>query len=250
MAHLADEEDRYLDAHAIRSVEHAEVPLNGQLRFLTINVEAAFERSALVDVPAVPLRRAIRLIASALGGDLDFHQLATIANGLALSPGSVTSEGGTVIVEWSEDQVHLRQAQPREPFRFPLTVPGATDSETFGWTIEATPAEGAVQPFVRNALDVVLDFDKAKGPLFLRAAELGDVIAPMGFEKARKLSDLMGEAKLTQAARRRLPIICDILGVVWVPGICLADRVKTGAATSRQLRLRFGPPATGSVDSS
>ncbi len=250
MAHLADEEDRYLDAHSIRSIERAEIPLNGHLRFLTLNVEAAFDRRALLDVPAVPLRRAIRLIASALGGELDFHQLTTITNGLTLFPGSITSEGGTVVVEWSEDRVHLRQSQPAEPFRFPLTVPGATDSETFGWTIEATPADGLITPFVRNALEVILDLDKAKGPFFLRAAEPGDVIAPMGFEKERKLSDLMGEAKLTQAARKRLPIICDILGVVWVPGVCLADRVKTEAVTNRQLRLRFRPPATGSVDSS
>ncbi len=244
MSHLMDEEDRYLDAHAVRLVEEFEIPLNGQLRFLTLNLEAAFSRQGLRGLPVVPLRRALKLVAKALGGELDSHHLHLIAQGLGLYPGSITSEGGDVIVEWNEDRVHLRQSRVAEPFRYPLTVPGATDSEEFGWTIEATPFDPPAPSFTRDSLEVVMDVDRTKGPLYFRSAQEGDEVAPLGFPKPRKLSDLLGEMKLTQAARKRLPIICDILGVVWVPGVCLADRVKTEAATSRGLKLRFGPLET------
>lgn len=246
LAQLAEEEDRYLDAQAVHAIASTEVPLNGALRFLTLSHEAGFDRQAWQGIPTVLVRRALRLVVEALGSDLNFDQTCAIAAGiLGSARGALTSEGEGVVIEWDDRMVHVREARPPEAFRFPLTTPGMTESDEFGWKIEGIPGEP--KSFSRDSLEVVIDLDRVQGPLHFRSAQPGDKLAPMGFSGSRKVSDLLGEAGLTQSARRRLPLICDILGVVWVPGVCLADRVKTDAATRRGLHLRFSPLATGAI---
>lgn len=245
LAETLDAENRFLDAMTARALEELEVPLNGELRFLTLDCEVAFSRRGLEQLPAVLFRRALRLATQAIGQALDHHQTLLVEQSLPHEPkGAVTAEGGRVCVEWDETVVHVRDLQPTEPFRFPLTVPGATDSETFGWTLEATPAADA-PPFRRDSLTVILDADTLRQPLVFRSLEAGDRIDPLGFEGSRKVSDLLSEARLTIAARRRLPIICDILGVVWVPGVCVSNRAAWQPSSSRGLRLHFGPHAPG-----
>ncbi len=63
---------------------------------------------------------------------------------------------------------------------------------------------------------------------------------PLGFDGSRKLSDLFGEAKLSAAARVRLPIVCDMIGPIWAPGICLDQRMKLTGLEERAIILRFG----------
>lgn len=241
MAETLDSEHRFLDSMAARALEECEVQLNGELRFLTQDCEVAFDRARFGTLPSVLARRALRLATGAIGQPIDFNQTTIVEDGLRTSgSGSITAEGGRVCVEWDEKRIHVRDLQPTEPFRFPLTVPGATDSEEFGWTIEATPTDRGIQNR-RAALEVVLDLDRLKLPLSFRSSEPGDRLDPLGFEGTRKVSDLVSEAGLTSAARRRLPMICDILGVVWVPGVSLSNRASWHESSSRGLRLWFGP---------
>lgn len=241
LAETLDAEHGFLDGMAARALEELEVPLNGELRFLTLDCEVAFDRRGLEHLPSVLFRRGLRLATQTIGQGFDHHQTLLVEQAMAHEPkGSVTAEGGRVCVEWDESTVHIRDVSPTEPFRFPLTVPGATESDTFGWTLEATPA-GDAPPFRRDSLTVVLDAAAVRQPMFFRSFEPGDRLDPMGFEGTRKLSDLLSEAHLTSAARRRLPIICDILGVVWVPGVCVSNRAAWQSNSSRGLRLRFGP---------
>lgn len=241
MADTLDQEHRFLDSMAARALEDAECPLNGDLRFMTLDCEVAFHRSRLEAMPSVLFRRAIRLATGAMGQPLDHHQTLSVEEGLQHAPkGSVTAEGGRVCVEWDAELVHVRDLSPDEPFRFPLTVPGATDAESFGWTIEAAPCEEA-PPNRRQSLDAVIDLDAVRLPLNFRSLEPGDRIDPLGFEGHRKVSDLLSEAGLTSAARRRLPMICDILGVVWVPGVSVSNRASWQPTSTRGLRLSFRP---------
>ena len=85
------------------------------------------------------------------------------------------------------------------------------------------------------------------GDLYLRSAAAGDAIVPLGMSGTRKVSDILGEAGLTVPARRRLPIVCDVAGPIWLPGLCLGDRVKVTDATRQALELRFGPQSPDEV---
>ena len=64
---------------------------------------------------------------------------------------------------------------------------------------------------------------------------------PLGFEGTRKLSDLLSESGLTPAARVRLPLICDFLGPIWAPGVCLSNRMYMSVECESVVELTFEP---------
>lgn len=241
-AEIIAEEDQFLNGAAAAALERAEIPLNGQLGFLTRDAEIAFDHAALASLPAVLFKRAIRLGVEALGAGLNFEQTATIAEAYAKGDlGAVTAEGGQVAVEWNEQKLHIRQLQPTEPFRFKLTRPGETESEHFGWKITCFETPASENRNQRDGLRVELDIEATKGELYFRSAQPGDSMQPLGFEGTRKLSDLLAEAKLTKAARSRLPIICDFVGPIWAPGVCLSHRINKNPGCERVLVLQFEP---------
>jgi tRNA(Ile)-lysidine synthase len=240
LSELADEEDRFLNGMAAAALEQSEAGLNGPLGFLTQDCEAAFDRGRLGTLPPVLFRRAIRLAVQALGASLERDHLAKIEVGVASLPnGAVTAEGGSVVVEWRDDLIHIRQLRPTEPFRYALTVPGETISDEFGWQFTAYHGEGERQE--RASLRAILPSASLKGPLYFRTAQPGDQMKPLGFDGSRKLSDLMGEAKLSMAARSRLPVVCDLLGPLWAPGVCLDQRANLRDHSGIAIVIEFGP---------
>ncbi len=238
LSDLAEEEDRFLNGAAAAALEQTEVELNGQLKFLTLDIEAGFDRRKLSSLPRVLFRRAVRLAVQAVGANLERDHLAAIEAGLDHETGSITAEGGDVVVEWKNDVLHVRQLKPTETYRYALTVPGETISDEFGWQFTAFPGMGKQE---RAGLQAVIPAEAIRGPLYFRTAQPGDQMKPLGFEGSRKLSDLLGEAKLTAAARARLPILCDLLGPIWAPGICLDNRMKASNGGQETLIVRFGP---------
>jgi tRNA(Ile)-lysidine synthase len=241
MVGIVDEEDRFLNGMAAAALEQSEKPLNGHLRFLTIESEVAFDKAKLTGLPPVLFKRSIRLAVEALGGALDFAQTELIANRVGTNTGSVTAEEGKVVVEWTDSLVHVRRVEGESPFRHPLTVPGETSSDEFGWTIDAIPAPAGPGPSKRTDLTVKLDVAKLKGQLYFRTLKAGDEMKPVGFDGHRKLATLLSDAKLTKAARARLPIVCDLLGPIWAPGVCLDARAAANVDAKQVLALSFGP---------
>jgi len=240
LAALAQEEDRFLNGMAAAALEQSEVPLNGELAFLTEDAEIRFDRNRLGGLPATLFKRAIRLAVEALGAGLDHEQTLIVLHGVAgESRGSVTAEGGEVVVEWAPAHVDVRRLHPDEPFRYPLTLPGETDNETLGWRFVAFEEEYDGMPPVRASLGVQMAASALKGTLYFRTAQPGDVMRPLGFDGRRKLADLLSDARLTEAARRRLPIVCDFLGPVWAPGVCLDERARP-VQGERVVRVEFG----------
>jgi tRNA(Ile)-lysidine synthase len=242
LAATASEEDAFLDGMAAAALEQSEIPLNGDLRFLTEDAEVAFERPKLLHLPPVLLKRALRLAVRALGPTLDSEQTLALFDGVrGHASGAVTADGGEVAAEWTGSRVHVREVRPTEPFRYPLTLPGQTTSEEFGWEFTAYPVDGPgpdVQP--RASLSVQIDAERVRGGLHFRTAKTGDEMQPLGFEGKRKLSDLLSESKLTAAARARLPIVCDLVGPIWAPGVCLDERVRASKESKSTVILRFG----------
>jgi tRNA(Ile)-lysidine synthase len=249
-ASILSEEDQFLNGAAARALERAEVVLNGPVGFLTRDAEVAFDRAIMGSLPPVLFKRACRLAVSALGASIDFDQTEAIASGFSGgSSGSVTADGGAVVVEWDENLLHFRQLQPTEPFRFKLTCPGETESEEFGWKVTAHHAPRSEKRNERTALCVEVSIAKTQGELYFRSTQHGDSMQPLGFEGTRKLSDLLSEAKLTKAARSRLPIICDFVGPIWAPGVCLSHRIDKEPECERVLVLEF-EPISGSSEGS
>jgi tRNA(Ile)-lysidine synthase len=127
--------------------------------------------------------------------------------------------------------------RPTVPFRYPLTLPGETESEEFGWRLVAYPVEAGGEAPKRASLSVEVDRSVTRGGLHFRGFAPGDTMRPLGFEGTRKLSDLLSEAGLTAAARARLPIVCDMVGPLWAPGDCLDERARPKGEQAIALRI-------------
>lgn len=240
LGETASQEDRFLNGMAAAALEQSELPINGDLKFLTESVEASFDRAKLTHLPPVLLKRAVRLAIEALGANLDYDQTQSVVDGLAgQTKGSITAVGGKVVLEWNSSSISTRLIQPTVPFRYSLTVPGETISDEFGWQFTAYEAANDATPARRAALEVHLDPQKVRGSLYFRTAKSGDTMQPLGFEGRRKLTDILSDAKLTAAAKSRLPIVCDLTGPVWAPGVCLDERVRKNETTPNVLVLRF-----------
>lgn len=240
LADIVREEDGFLNGMAAAALEQSEWPLNGELAFLTSDIEVAFLRDRLTSLPAVLLKRSIRLAVEAVGGSLDHHQTNAAVDGLARDgKGAVSSDGGEVAVEWDDAVIHIRRLLPTSPYRYLLTIPGETDSEEFGWRFVAFPSSGPCATSGRKDLEVNLDPKRIRGQLYFRTVSTGDKMSPVGFEGHRALSDLLSEAKLTLAARQRLPIVCDMLGPIWAPGVSIDGRAAATSTSDATLTLRF-----------
>lgn len=240
MIAIVAEEDRFLNGMAAAALEQAETPLNGDLRFLTLDLEVAFDRARLSSLPAVLFKRGARLAVEALGGGLDFTQTEALLSGvIASESGSVTAEEGKIAVEWDSRIIHVRRLEVPGTFRYGLTVPGETSSDEMGWTITAQESDFTGSPR-RNDLRVAFNLAGIQGPLYFRSAKPGDEMQPLGFDGHRKLSTILSDAKLTKAARARLPIVCDLVGPLWAPGVCIDQRaVATGPGPV--LEIAFAP---------
>jgi tRNA(Ile)-lysidine synthase len=242
LARTVADEDKFLDGMAAAALEQSESPLNGKLHFVSKDCEAAFDTTALLSLPRVLLARAIRLATGAVGASFDHHQTTRSIGGIANDPkGSVTADGGQVVLEWDESRVLVRSLHVDAPYRFPLTFPGETVSDEFGWKL--TAASTGPEDYMREpgSLDVVIDSGAVKGALYFRSYEIGDTIRPLGLKGTKTVGDVMSGMGLTEAARRRLPIVCDLVSPVWVPGGCIDERVKVTGATRGCIRLSFGP---------
>jgi tRNA(Ile)-lysidine synthase len=239
LAQTAGEEDRFLDNAAANGLDHCEVELNGPLRFLTFDREAAFDRNRLEHLPPVLLKRGIRLVVEHLGGKLDAHQTGRLAK--LDESGSMTSCEGGVVLTWTKNELHVYRAQEPPEFKEVLRTPGDTFCDPYNWKLSVSLSEYRNRAVKRDALEVFMDVDAFRGPLHFRSVAPGDRMIPSGGTGHRKLSDLMGEARLTLLARKRLPIICDIIGPIWAPGVALADRVRVTPGSKKALLMVFAP---------
>ncbi|MFM9873971.1 MAG: tRNA lysidine(34) synthetase TilS [Fimbriimonadaceae bacterium] len=240
LAETTESEDQFLNHLAANLLQQSEIPLNGNLQFLTQDVEACFSTTSLANSPEVLIRRAIRLATSFIGGELDYEQTLHIVNLIQhQTQGSITTEKTPIVIEISANEVHIRSLAQEEPFRFPLTIPGETESEIFGWKFTAQSTSPSDYHRDPNSLNVVFDQAKTQGGLHFRAAQPGDQIIPFGESSPRKVTDLLSSAKLTSTARRRLPIICDMIGPIWIPGVRLNERVRISPDTNKALRVQF-----------
>ncbi|MDX2066600.1 MAG: tRNA lysidine(34) synthetase TilS [Fimbriimonadaceae bacterium] len=238
---ILTEEDRFLNGMAARLLEECELRPNGPLHFLSAPFEVVLDTVPLAAYPLALRRRAVRLAVGAVGGELTYEQTELLAAGIrdSESAGSVTCEGGTVDAAWDGHRLSVRQRTHARDWGAPVgALPGdVSDDET--WVMSLDPATTDGVP-ARDVLELTVRQAGLRGNLFVRTANPGDTIQPSGFEGHRKLSDLFGEAGLTETLRSRLPVLCDLIGPVWVPGVTYSHRVRPDAGVPEAgLRLRI-----------
>lgn len=144
---------------------------------------------------------------AAIGPDAGRRILALGADGgsAALDLGG----GLRAIVEYGRLRFTCAR-EDEQPQPVVLDVPGAV---RFGdWELEAG-ASG----------DVALRAGAVGVRLTVRGWRDGDRMRPQGVGGTRKLQDLFTDRKLPRAERRTIPVVEGAAGIVWIPGIAVAE---------------------------
>jgi tRNA(Ile)-lysidine synthase len=196
-----------------------------------------FSRISLKSLPPPLVARLLRRAAAHIGAQSEAVHLERVLASLGNRRTQVAVPGGVVVVE--AERVVVAREYPASPERGirerPLAVTGRTRAGE--WTIEATPVElDATRP--RDQFAILLDLDAIDGPLIVRSRKPGDRLRPLGLGGSKKLQDILVDAKVPQEERDSVPVIADRLGIVWVAGHCIDQRVAVAGKTRRLMRLR------------
>jgi tRNA(Ile)-lysidine synthase len=122
---------------------------------------------------------------------------------------------------------------PLEPLT--LAVPGLTAVPWAGGAIKAW-----VDPGSEMTVDETIDLEQASVPLIVRSARPGDRFAPLGMKgQSTALADFFRGRNVAREERACVPLVCDQIGIIWVVGHRIADRVKVSEKTRSRLGLRW-----------
>jgi tRNA(Ile)-lysidine synthase len=123
---------------------------------------------------------------------------------------------------------------------FELKIPGKTSAP--GWNIEAaivSPSAAKIKNVETNDFAACFDFNRTGNKLSVRRRLPGDRFQPLGMELPKKLNRFMIDARIPQAWRHRIPIVCLSGQVLWVVGWRIDERFKVTEKTDKVLRLEF-----------
>lgn len=240
LASIAASEDEYLDRVAAAALEQCEARERNALSFLTDTNEIILNVEVLRTYPVPLLRRCIRLATRVVGAELDYSQTHIVEAGIRSSGNSsVTAEGGQVTIDWNQQTATFRQLLADSTDITKFNDQGSASQRGATWTINTQPADPKDYVRPRNSLNVIVAKDRVKGHLFCRTWKQGDSIAPLNMQGTKKVSDILNEASISLNTRKLLPLVCDDEGIIWVPGVCIADRVKITSSSESAFELTF-----------
>jgi tRNA(Ile)-lysidine synthase len=132
----------------------------------------------------------------------------------------------------------LTALSPLPPLKgeFLLRIPGETRLP--GWRVEATIVKRG-EMGDEDEYTAYFDLAKSGDRLTVRARKRGDRFQPLGLAQPKKLGEFMIDAKIPQAWRGHVPLVCSGEQILWVVGWRLGEQVKVSAETKQVLRLRF-----------
>ena len=215
---------------------------------LTINADTLARKSRIVQTEI------IRLAYQSFGlGEqaLSFTHLVSALDLVAdTASGRQAHLPGGVNIEKRYHQLifSLPTDEPRETIATEIAVhlPGTTILPVRRLQIDCTIEDTTSEDIRRlrssaDKLEEFVDADAVCPPLLVRTRRPGDRFFPLGAPGSKTLSDFLTDAKVDPSRRKRIAVLCDRLGPIWVIGHRIDDRVKLTELTRRILHLRARP---------
>jgi tRNA(Ile)-lysidine synthase len=170
-----------------------------------------------------------------------WHRLAALIRREAIEPRvigarvEVSSDGSFLVLRRLAKTEASGVSDLRSHVEIPLALPGRTPVPWAGCTIDATTDD-----LSEESRAEVVDFDQVAGPLFIRAPLPGDRFDPLGMGgNTMPLADFFRGRRVPRQRRGQTPLLCDQLGIIWVGGHRIAERVKARDQTEHVLTLRL-----------
>ncbi len=122
---------------------------------------------------------------------------------------------------------------------YSLEVPGEVVLREAGILIKSSIEEHRAEGKAQEKSVAILDADKVKAPLTIRARKEGDFFYPAGFGKKKKLQDFFVDEKIPRDERDSVPIVLSGEDVVWIAGYRADERFKATPETKKILMLEI-----------
>jgi len=205
-----------------------------------------FDKETFLELPLALQRHLLRLAIEKLLGnlkDIETRHIEEITAALTKPAGRRISLPGGLIFAIEYNRYLLGpDAAALSPFttleaEFPLKLPGETSLP--GWRIGASIISREQMMEKNDDFTAYFDLDKTGDKLVVRSRQPGDRFQPLGMSQPKKLNEFMIDAKIPQAWRQRIPIICSPEHILWVVSWRIDDRVKVTDTTQRILCLEF-----------
>ena len=121
-----------------------------------------------------------------------------------------------------------------EPYSTP--VPGTGSVKLPHGKLSVERVEKAAIPC--GGSDAYVDADRLQGEVIARNPGKGDRFTPFGMTGTKLLSDYLTDKKVPRF-ERNMPILCDEIGVVWVAGHTVDERMRVTADSNHILHYHY-----------
>lgn len=231
-AEVFRDEDALLDALANFELSASREVRHHPLAKWVDRYHRRYDRARLAALPVALRRRVVMVAIRQMGGSPTFEVANALADSIVSGQSIGANVAGGVLAQVIDRALVLKDRRRVEPFEFRLDVPGAAYGEA--WRIVASRGVAA-QRVGRRALEQAV-LAAVGSTLSVRPATPNDRIK-IGLRERGVLSALKAEG-IPQEGRSRLPVVTDAAGVVWVPGLGVAERVRPVSGAESVL-LRF-----------
>ncbi|MCG2813112.1 MAG: tRNA lysidine(34) synthetase TilS [Thermodesulfovibrionales bacterium] len=134
----------------------------------------------------------------------------------------------------------LTSEQPSKLGAYSLNVPEELALKESGILIKSSFADSAEIPCDGKS-KVIIDAERIKLPLVVRARKSGDLFYPFGFGKRKKLQDFFVDEKIPRDERDSIPIVLSGNDVVWIAGYRADERFKVMSETKKIVLIEIKP---------
>ena len=202
----------------------------------------------LAQQPEAIQRRVIRYTVQQLspdGREAEFNQIERLREAVSTrTRAGLTLHGGRLNVSVGPRalRVWVKQEASALAYEIVVQIPGQTAVPQTGVTLYAEYSSlPEPEQWRQDNWEVWCDASRISGQLRVRNWQRGDRIQPLGLSGHRKLSDIFIDRKVPVSLRTHIPVVCDAEGIIWIVGICLAQRVQCTSVTRQALHLWVEP---------
>jgi tRNA(Ile)-lysidine synthase len=106
-------------------------------------------------------------------------------------------------------------------------------------TIKLIVTNASNRPITTDPYVAQLDAEKVAFPLVWRKWQAGDSFVPLGMRSAKKVSDLLTDAKIPLPEKNKITVLESGSDIIWVVGVRIHDAYKVTAQTKRTLIIEM-----------
>lgn len=193
------------------------------------------------------LRQALQLL-DRQGKEISFAHIQQIRDLVDFSgTGKVTILPSGIIIQKRPDELSMTKSITEDSGEVPcqdrrrVRVPGETVCPDLKWHISCRiedVSEAVRVDFSKDPNQAYFDYLRIGEPLELRTMRPGDRFQPLGMQGTKKLHDYFIDEKISREERRKIPLLLDQQGIIWVVGQRISDRCKVTEKTRKVLIVK------------